>query len=317
MVLKYKIKQFLINNLPIFSALLRLQALLKLINSHNWRWYYNWCIFIISILSFNSCVKENAVPAYLNITPFLLTTKAGEGSSAQKITDGWVYIDGVINGVFQLPVTIPVAELGKHEISIFPGIRNNGTRSNPIIYPFYNSYKITLDLKADKIDTIRPATTYIATTQFKIIDNFESGTIFTIDRDGNSALRFTTTDNGFEGKSGQIILSKANPLMEKASIIKTNLSDVADNIYLELHYKADVPLSVGLIGSDPSSNPNGTVSYKIVLSPNKEWNKTYLNFTNEVKDLRMKEFQIVFKSALPDSLNTATILLDNIKLIQK
>ena len=103
---------------------------------------------------------------------------------------------------------------------------------------------------------------------------------------------------------------------EKASAIKASLSDAAENIYLELHYKTEAPLQVGIIGYD-ATNTTGTTSYKIVLSPNKEWNKTYLNLTNEVKDLRMKDFQIVFKSLLPDDLTTATILIDNIKLIQK
>jgi hypothetical protein len=311
MTLKYKTAFLNIKLIQQLASSLKLDAsYLRII-------VYPCLISLISILGFNGCVKENTVPAYLHITNFSLTTKVGEGSSAQKITDAWVYVDGIINGVFQLPVTIPVTELGKREISIFTGIRNNGTRSNPIIYPFYNPYKITLDLKADKVDTLRPTTTYIATTQFKIMDNFESGTIFTTDKDGNTSLRFTTIDNGFEGKSGQITLTKTNALMEKASSIKTNLSDISDNIFLELNYKTEAPLSVGLIGSDPATNPTGTSSYKIILSPNKEWNKTYLNLTNEVKDLRMKDFQIVFKSILPEDLSTATILIDNVKLIQK
>ena len=170
MALKYKTAFLHINNSKHLASSLKLDA-------RSLRFF----IFFGAMGVFNSCIKENAVPAYLHISPFSLTTKTGEGTTAQKITDAWVYIDGNINGVFQLPVTIPVVELGKHEISIFAGIRNNGTRSNPVIYPFYNSYKGILDLKADKIDTVRPTTTYLATTQFKIMDNFDSGTIFTIE----------------------------------------------------------------------------------------------------------------------------------------
>ncbi len=275
-----------------------------------------WKVLFVFIF-FNSCVKENEVPAYLYIPSFSLTTKNSEGSSAQKITDVWVYIDGQINGVFQMPITLPVVEIGKHEIAIFAGIRNNGIKSNPVIYPFYNTYKINLDLKAGKVDTLRPVTTYIANTQFKLIEDFETSNMFRIDRDGNSTLRFTTIDNGFEGRSGQIVLTKTHKQMEKASANKVELSNVAENIYLEMHYKTDSELSVGIIGSDPSTNPSGTASYKITLFPTKEWNKTYINLTNESKDLKMKEFQIVFRSLLPDSLNSATILFDNIKLIQK
>ncbi len=260
------------------------------------------------------CGKENPVPAYLHIPAFSLTTKGGEGSSAHKITDAWVYVDGQINGVFQLPITLPVVELGQHEISLYAGVRNNGTRSNPVIYPFYNSFTFKMDLKAGKVDTIRPVTTYISNSQFKIMEDFELSNIFRIDRDNKSLLRFTNIENGFEGKSGQIVLTKSNPIMEKATTIKAQLSESSQNIYLEMHYKTDALLSVGLIGSD---NLGDISTYKIILFPNKEWNKTYINLTNEAKDLKKKDFQIVLKSSLPDSLSTASILIDNVKLIQK
>jgi hypothetical protein len=278
--------------------------------------FRTWKVLLVFML-FNSCVKENPVPAYLYIPSFSLTTKTGEGSSAQKITDAWVYVDGEINGVFQMPVTLPVVEIGLHEISIFAGVRNNGTKSNPVIYPFFNPFTRKIDLKAGKTDTIRPSTTYITNVQFKIMEDFESGNILRFDRDGNTTINFTTIDNGFEGRSGQIVLTKTNTTMEKATTTKVELPNTAENIYLEINYKTEAELSVGIIGSDPVTNPNGTASYKITLFPSKEWNKTYINVTNEVKDLKMKNFQIVFRSLLPDSLNTATILIDNIKLIQK
>jgi hypothetical protein len=284
--------------------------------NHTFQVLKTWKVLVFFML-FTRCVKENEVPAYLYIPAFSLTTKTNEGSANQKITDAWVYVDGQINGVFQMPVTLPVVEIGKHDITIIPGIRNNGIKSNPVIYPFYTNYTVMLDLKAGITETVRPTTTYITATQFKIMEDFERGNIFRADRDGNTALSFTTIDNGFEGRSGQIVLTKNNPRMEKATTTKVDLSSTPENIYLEMNYKTDAELSVGIIGSDVSTNPSGTASYKITLFPNKEWNKTYINLTNEAKDLKMKDFQIVFRSLLPDSLNSATILLDNIKLIQK
>jgi hypothetical protein len=272
-------------------------------------------VTLITCLFFTSCVKENAVPSYIYIPSFSVNVKGGEGTSAQKITDAWVYVDGQINGVFQIPITLPIVEVGKHEISI-AGIRNNGTKSNAVIYPFFNTFTLNMDLKSGKVDTLRPVTSYIPNTQYKILEDFETGNTLRIDRDGNTALRFISIDNGFEGKCGQIILTKAQPKMEKASVAKADLSSTAENIYLEMHYKTETELSVGIVGSD-MSNPNGIALYKITLFPSKEWNKTYINLTNESKDLRMKDFQLVFRSFLPDSLNSATILIDNLKLIQK
>jgi hypothetical protein len=271
---------------------------------------------IFLILFLISCGKENPVPAYLHIPAFSLTARVGEGTSAHKISDAWVFVDGQANGIYQLPVTIPVVELGQHDISIFPGVRNNGTRSNPVVYPMCTSYKIKLDLKAGKVDTVRPTTAYLPDLQFKIVEDFERGNIFKVDRDNNTTNQFTIANNGFEGKCGQFILGKSNISMEKASTTKVQLSDNAANIYLEMHYKTEAPLTVGIVGSN-LSNTAGTANYKIILYPNKEWNKTYINLTNEVKELKMTDFQILFNSLLPDSLSTATILIDNIKLIQK
>ena len=276
----------------------------------------SYCVYAFLILIFISCGKENPVPAYLHIPAFSLTARVGEGTSAHKISDAWVFVDGQANGIFQLPVTIPIIQLGQHDIIIFPGVRNNGTRSNPVVYPMCTSYKIKMDLKAGKVDTLRPTTAYLPEVQFKVIEDFERGNIFKIDRDNNTTNQFTISNNGFEGKCGQFILGKSNISMEKASTTKVQLSDNAANIYLEMHYKTEAPLTVGIVGSN-ISNTTGTASYKIILYPNKEWNKTYINLTNEVKELKMTDFQILFNSLLPDSLSTATILIDNIKLIQK
>ena len=48
-----------------------------------------------------------------------------------------------------------------------------------------------------------------------------------------------------------------------------------------------------------------------------KWNKIYINFTQEAKDMKMTDYQLTFRSLLPDSLQQATIQVDNLKLIQK
>jgi hypothetical protein len=263
------------------------------------------------------CAKENEVPAYLYIGSYNTTTVFGQGSANQKITDIWVYVDGQAQGIYPLPAHFPVVDLGKHEIQVLPGVRNNGIKSNPIIYPFLKPYKINLELKSGKTDTLRPTTTYVEGDIFKMMEDFESGNSVTVDRaGGTSPIRFAQTLNGFEGKGASLSVSKSNPLFEVATVGKAKLPDNATSIFLEMHYKTGTPLSVGVIGSSPS-NSTGITSYKIVLFPNTEWNKIYLNLTNEVKDLRQTDFQIVFRSLLPDSIPQATVQIDNLKLLQK
>jgi hypothetical protein len=104
--------------------------------------------------------------------------------------------------------------------------------------------------------------------------------------------------------------------MEKASGIRVAIPPLSNSAFLELHYKTDAPLSVGL-NAITSQIPQGTKGYKITLFPNKEWNKTYINLTSDVNTVRATEYQVLFRSLLQDSLTTATILIDNVKLIYR
>lgn len=275
-----------------------------------------WKMLMFASLIMCGCVPENTVPAYIYIPAFSTEANVGQGTSAQKITDVSVYVNGQINGVFPLPATVPIAELGKQEIILFPGIRNNGTRSNPIIYPFLNEVRISKDLISNKLDTIKPILTYLARTKFWIVEDFENGNTFNVNRDNNNAFGFNIAPNGFEGKCLEATIDKANPRIEKASKLTAQLADNAENIYLEMHYKTEALLSVGIIGFN-AATPLGVVSYKITLKPNQEWNKIYINLTNEAKSLQMKDFRIVFEGVLAENTTSAKIQIDNVKLLEK
>jgi hypothetical protein len=271
---------------------------------------------LIFLLFFTSCVKENAVPAYISIPSFSFTTTTGQGTSAQKISDVWVYVDGQSLGAYQIPARFPYLGVGKHEFLLFAGIRNNGIRDNPVIFSPAKTFATTLDIKSGDDVTIRPTTTYIDGVKIWFNEDFERTNIFSINRDNNTATGFSVIPSGFEGKGASITLTKTNPIIEKASSVKAQLPDNAQTTLIELHYKTESRLAIGIIGYS-SANLTGEVIYKIFLNPNTTWNKTYIDVTEEAKNLKSKDFQVVFRSELPDSLNQATILIDNVKLIQK
>lgn len=279
---------------------------------------YNHQVFMALVgLSFGACVKENQVPAYVTIPAFALSTTVAQGSASEKITDAWVYVDGTIQGIYPLPnITFPVLELGNRTITVFPGIRNNGTRSNPIIYPFYTAFEQNVVLESGKTITLNPTTTYITRTRFWQIEDFEVANSFNSDIDRNPALRFSNVTNGFEGKSGYIVVDKTTPQFEKASTVRAQLPNNSENIFIELNYRTEAFLTIGVIGSGGTQNVP-TTTYKITLKPTDTWNKTYLNVTQEVKDLQATDFQIVIKGVLPDSASQARVWIDNVKLIQK
>ena len=267
-------------------------------------------------LLFSTCVKENEIPAYLYIPSFTLTTTAGQGTAAHKITDVWVYVDGAAQGIYQLPAQFPIVNLGKHEIKLFPGVRNNGIKSNPVIYPFLNSFTKTMDLASGKTDTLRPTATYVSGANFKLLEDFENANSLTFNKDNAPTFRFGQVENGFEGKCAGLTMTKTNSYFEKGITTKVQLPDASQSIYLEMHYKTQSPLAIGVYGTS-ATNTTGITTYKVTLFPTDVWNKTYINLTNEVKDMRLTDFQIVFSSLLPDSISTATVLIDNVKLLQR
>jgi hypothetical protein len=268
------------------------------------------------LLLFASCVKENAVPAYITIPSFSFTAGAGQGTSAQKISDVWVYVDGQSLGAYQIPARFPFVGVGKHEFLLFAGIRNNGIRSNPVIFQSAKTFSTTLDVKSGDDITIRPTTTYIEGIKIWLNEEFETTNTFTINRDNNATAGFSPVLNGFEGRSASITLTKTYPIIEKATSVRAQLPDNAQSSIIELHYKTDAPLEVGLVGYS-TAFPNGETKYKLILSPNKTWNKTYIDVTQEAKNLKAKDFQVVFRSQLPDTLTQAVVLIDNVKLVQK
>lgn len=82
-------------------------------------------IFIISSLI--SCKKTDLVPSYIHIEKIDVSTVYElYGSDSHKITDAWVYVDGDLQGIYELPATFPILATGQHTIMVRPGIKLNG-----------------------------------------------------------------------------------------------------------------------------------------------------------------------------------------------
>ena len=116
-------------------------------------------VAMFATMTFSSCNEfegNQEIPAYIHIDTFLLTTDYEfEGAASHKITDAWIYIDGNVQGCYELPATIPVLERGKHELTLYPGIKLNGNSSTRSINPFYVPYTIEEYVFEEKvIDTV-------------------------------------------------------------------------------------------------------------------------------------------------------------------
>ena len=286
----------------------------------SWRSNNLLSVLLIAILvSSGGCDLINPsdpVPAYLYIDEFRLQTTPDEGSSSQLITEAWLYVNGDLQGAYSLPTRVAVLAEGNADILIFPGIRDNGIKSTPDLYPFYEEYQTAVDLQLLETDTVRPITTYKGNLIFQFIEDFESGNIFTDDEDADPQTRMVRSQDAFEGtQSGLMRLTTDNPVNEVATApIFTTLPSNGTSVYLELDYQNSVPFTIGLIGHQ--SNLPETRQQFLTIRPKESWNKIYVNLTDAIRNSQLDGYQI-WISAIHDLAegSESTILLDNIKFL--
>lgn len=293
------------------------------------RWK-NSCYYLLlsSVLCLNSCDlinPEEALPAYIQVDAPLLTVQPGKGSASAKITEVWIFIDEEFAGAFPIPATVPILKTGITRLRIEAGIRENGLRSTPDIYPFYTPYEQTIELVPNETIRIQPQITYRNTSQIAFIEDFErNGTIFQTLVTGTSTSRMSINKEvPFEGQgSGQIQLSIDDPFVEIATSPKyRDLLSEGNVVYLEMDYQSDVPVSFGILGYNEGQEDPIAFAYQAGFNPSESWNKIYFNLTPVVFTSNAEEFQIVLRAAIPLDENGSftrqegLILLDNIKLI--
>lgn len=282
---------------------------------------YSIPVFLLAILFFiPSCDiinPEEEVPSYIEILPFEYT--GTDGSNSAKLTDAWLYVGGDFIGAFDLPKTIPVLYAGEQEILIDPGVEENGISALPIIYPFYDRYTVPVDLVPGEITTIQPQTSY---------DSDRSDIIFSEYFNGGSNKFNTDVSNTDEDvkegdRSGLISLDKED---KPAITAKTVVIEVFPNEgftgYLELDYKTDVPIFIGMEGY---TNLGDLVFNELTygLNANDDWNKVYFNLSDQFNLLNQNNadfYQLKIAAQIPIengefTLENAEIRLDNLKLV--
>ncbi|MEL6720166.1 MAG: hypothetical protein AAFP82_15755 [Bacteroidota bacterium] len=274
---------------------------------------------------FSSCDlinPEETIPSYITIESIdFVSTSPLQGTSNQKIVEAWVTVDDVFMGVYDLPATIPVLASGNVEVKVEAGIKDNGISTLPEIYPFFEPYRINVDLTPMETTVLQPTAQYRENTTFALVEDFENGSnIFIDELDGNEATKINITSEGvFEGRnSGIIRLNTENSIVEVGTDFGRKYRDLQTkgvHVYLELNYKTDVEVAFGIIGHEEAVFTPPERLYEPVLFPKASWNKVYLNLSRAVFELKTPEYQISLIATLPPGLESGNIWLDNIKLV--
>lgn len=275
------------------------------------------------IMACNKFEGDQEVPAYLRIDTISLQTDYYlEGSNTHQITDAWIFVDDQNIGVFELPALFPVLQHGKHKLTIYPGIKLNGISSTRVPYPFYQPYEIKeYTFFPDSIRTIHPSTTYYSTANFAWKEDFEnSGSSLEATSHSDTTLMRTEPNSEdallgeFSAYSGKIVLDTAHPSIDLASMSAFDLPGRGTPVLLELDCKSEIPLLVGMFATENGSIVDIPLIY---ISESEKWNKLYVNLGPNVSEHQAAtDFKVYFSATLKDQ-ETASIFLDNIKLLYR
>ncbi len=282
-------------------------------------WFLVLAIFLLALSSCELINPDEGIPSYIQIDTITLSTDyAAEGSASHKITDAWVYVDDELVGAYELPATIPVLKSGSHKITINAGIKMNGIAATRIPYPFYESYEVTTDLFPDSAISLEPNVNYYSSTTFAWKEDFESpGYTLEITSISDTILnRVSGTADVFEGNSSGLF-SMLNPphiLFECKTINEYALPKGGTPVFLELNYKCNNTFRIGIFANEAGLSTQ--VPQTILINKSENWNKIYVNLTNEVSLFVNAINYNIYFGVIPDEGNPEPIVyVDNIKLI--
>ena len=265
------------------------------------------CVFT-SEESSNFGFIELGVPS-LEVTPF-------SGKPSQAINNIWVYVDDQALGVYPIPSKVPV-EIKKDvaNFKIRAGVKPNGNSSASIEYPFFDEILLSTPLEAYETKPILLAFKYKTETVFDINEDFEVGNTFTTDVDGNdkTLLKREKISSPFGDYAGHIELTSENNAIEVTHFTSfSNAKNKKGSVFLEFDYKCDDNFFVGTILQKGNTLIK---AYKILVTSSNEWNRFYVDLTEEISKSDVETYKVVFSSTLTNGRSTSSVFLDNLKLI--
>ena len=239
------------------------------------------------------------------------------GHPSARVKDVWLYIDGDLQGAYPLPATIPLLREGTVRLQFNAGILLNGISATRAAYPFFVPWDTVVDLYRGRTDTLRPRTSYRNTVRYVWLEDFDNLGFGLRARSGSDTvlLRENRADSVFEGLSSlYMAVDQRAPYLVAESIDQFGLT-AGKPCFLELNYRNNVPLQVGLqsqLGSD-ISDPLWIVE----LAPTALWSKQYINFSPYLGVVNGARYRVLLRPLHPSgSTVTSRVWVDNLKLLQ-
>lgn len=277
------------------------------------------CICILNLVLCSSCNKEKLkapTASFMVVSNPAVSSSADQGENSQKITDIWLYVDGNYQGAFPIGNTMPIVAKNNANIAFLAGIKNNGISATRQPYSFYKKIEFTKDIEAGKTYTYNPVFEYKDDLDF-IIEAFSTTIGTTYTNAGDTSYSITNDPAKTYGGIGGTLfmgMSDAKPVAKIISNIPYPLPAYGALVYLELDYKCNQQIVVGVSGYD--SNGDGPERPAIALNPTEGWNKIYIQLSTAISTTPVySNYKIYFKAIKTPLVENPEIYLDNIKVI--
>ena len=261
------------------------------------------------------------IPSYISIDKIDFFDSANNRKGAlneQIITDAWVYVDNKFIGGFELPAKFPVLDEGNATIRVESGIVQNGIKATRSIFPFFKTQVFERNLVPGETVNLSASTDYLDNLNFRFREDFEDPSV-KIDSVKGSAAGLRRTDDPAHvfpdggSFSGYITLTGDQFYAEIANIEEFKLPIGGQPAYLEINYKTTSEFFVGLYINTQTDFLQFT---KVGLSPKAEWNKIYIDFTEEASTQTSDtRFQVFFVFPRKEGDPPLTTYLDNIRMV--
>lgn len=305
--------------------------------------HHSKSVFFIGIIAVSlliqSCGRDDleARPRYILEIPEVKFTSnyATEGTAAQRINTVWLTINDRPIGTFEIPARIFfTADPGPANIRLVAGVSQNGINSLRTQFPFFQTYQESILIREDQetyflrpdVDSL-PLVNYVPNATIRRIENFESTgfNLQTTNRSDVPLLRTTGADNHFNSNipgepnqySGIARLKPGEHFFEIETTEGFVFPRGGAEVYAELHYNINHPLTVGLIAQTPGG---GSEQFSVVeIQPsNNEWRKIYIRFTDDVAGtFGAIDYKVFMGGIRQDTTNRDELefMIDNLKLL--
>lgn len=277
----------------------------------------------LSGLMLSSCDTSKAPDvAYIQIDTLLVSAGGPFGTSSADLSTFWVEQNGNQIGAFAPPAKVPVLAGENQSIRIIPGVHINGSYSQRNQYEMLSPRTFNWDLAIGEVKTLSANATTFSYNQdytIEVIEDFDDvGLNFLRSPKSdtnllivNEASEIFNYPGEMPNKSGKVVM-KPMSRAEFKTLQAFELPQYGANVWMEVNYKTEIPLTFGVVANEQLQSIQAPV---VTLFANEDWNKVYINLVTEVSGYPNAGDYNLFFGALNTTEDSATIYIDNIKLL--